>query len=397
MANNKLTAAAVNAARFEGTSRKLFDGNGLFLHVTPSGRYWRLKFRWGGRERLISLGVYPETSLAQARQRRDEARRQLDAGIDPAAQRRAEKAARASAASFEAVAREWYQEKHAYEVVESHARRNLRRLEQYAFPAFGARPIAELEPPEVLDALRRIERKGYVESAHRVKTLVSQVMRYAVATGRARRDVTADLSDALRSAKPQHHRAIVDPDELAGLLRAVDAYAGAPTTAAALCLASLAPVRPGELRAARWADIDLEAAQWTLTAKGGHSLIVPLSRQAVAVLAEQRERTGRNAYVFPSARTRSRPVSNATVNAALARLDFGDRMTGHGWRATFRTLAVERLGFGVEIVEMQLGHRVRDVHGVAYNRTTWLAERRDLMQRWADYLDMLRGAGGTDE
>lgn len=394
---NKLSASEVKAAQATDRSWKLFDGGGLFLHVTPKGRYWRLKYRWGGRERLLALGVYPDVTLKRAREKRDDARELLDDGIDPSARRKAEKAARrnASAATLETVAREWYEGKHRREVVATHAGRNLRRLEVHVFPRLGSRPIAEVEPPEVLEALRRIERLGHVETAHRVKTLVSQVIRYAVATGRARRDVTADLCDALKTARPKHHAAIVDPGELGTLLRVIDAYGGQPATRGALQLAPLVAVRPGELRRARWADIDLDAARWEVTAKGGTSLVVPLSRQAVDVLRDMEPVSGRSEWVFPSNRGQDRPMSDATINAALTRLDYGDKMKAHGWRAVFRTLAVERLQAPVEVVEMQLGHRVRDVHGQANNQTQWLEQRAELMQRWADYLDQLR-AGGAD-
>lgn len=390
---NKLTDAQIRGASPAERTFKLADGEGMFCEVTPSGaRRWRLKYRYGGKERLLSLGTYPGTSLAAARAKRDACRRQLDQGLDPSAERRREKAAQAASAAsaFADVAREWYEHKHRAEVVASHAARNLRRLEQHVFPTLGRRPVAEITAPEVLEPLRRIERKGHIETAHRVKTLVSQVMRYAVATGRAERDVTADLRDALKAAKPNHHAAIVDPDELGGLLRAIDTYSGQPATCAALKLAPLVALRPGELRTLRWDCIDWDNAQATVVQKGGSDLIVPLSRQALEILREIEPLSGRGEFLFPSARGGGRPLSDMTINAALAHLGYGERMKAHGWRAAFRTLAVERLGAPVEIVEMQLGHRVRDVHGKAYNRTQWLTERAEWMQRWADYLDRLR-------
>ncbi|MQM38447.1 Prophage integrase IntA [wastewater metagenome] len=369
------------------------DGKGLSLLVTPKGgKWWRFRYRYGGKQRMLSLGTYPETSLKQARDKRDEARGLLDDGVDPSAHRKATRAAQAEATAntFEALAREWYESKHSAEVVAEHAERNLRRLEQYAFPTLARTPVREINPPEVLDALRRIVDQGKVETAHRVKALIGQVMRYAIATGRAERDPTPDLRDALPPSRPTHHAALVKPDEVAPLLRTIDDYGGQPATRAALRLAPMLIVRPGELRKAEWADFDMERGEWATTAKGGVPLVVPLPRQALDVLRELEPITGRGSYVFPSVRGKGRPMSNNTINAALKRMGYGDEMTGHGFRAMARTILVERLGFPVEIVEMQLGHRVRDVHGRAYNRTQWLEDRRSMMQTWADYLDSLK-------
>ena len=389
---NKLSVKAVDAASYEARAYKMADGGGLTLYVQPTGKYWWFRYRYAGKEKTISFGPYPQTTLKQARQRRDDARKLLTDGVDPSAHRRAAKVARARAAdnTFRAVAIEWYEDVHKREVVEAHATRNLRRLEVYAFPLLARRPVGEIEPPEILEVLRRIQRKGHLETAHRIKTVISKVFRYAVSTGRAQRDMTADLKGAIPPAKETHFPAITDPDELGHLLRAIDGYSGQPSTSAALRLSPILMARPGELRAARWDSIDFDAEEWHVTAKGGTPLMVPLPRQALAILEEMEPISGHREYVFPAARGADRPISNNTLNAALKRMDYGGRMTGHGFRATARTLLVERLGHPVEIVEMQLGHRVRDVHGRAYNRTQWLDDRRAMLQAWADYLDELR-------
>jgi len=390
---NKLTAVAVKAAASADHAHKLADGGGLTLVVKPPSAYWHFRYRFVGKEQTLALGVYPQVTLQQARQQRDEARILLDKGINPTANRRAAKAARSEAAdnSFQAIALEWFETKHRPEVVESHSSKSKRRLEQYAFPLLGRRPISEIEPPEVLEALRRIENSGHVETAHRVKTLIGQVFRYAISTSRAQRNVTVDLEGALRSSKTRHHAAITDPVEVGPLLRAIDSYKGMPATCCALRLAPLLMVRPGELRQAKWCDVDLQAAEWQVVAKGDHPLLVNLPAQAVAILREMEPLSGGEAFVFPSNRGKGRPLSNGTVNSALRSLGYGgETMSGHGFRAMARTILVERLGFPVEIVEMQLGHRVSDMHGRAYNRVQWRDERREMMQVWADYLDTLR-------
>lgn len=389
-----LTDKQIKATKPGEKPRKVADGGGLYLEVMPTGsRLWRLKYRHGGKEKRLSFGAYPTVTLKDARERRREAKRLLAEGVDPSAHRRAARAAQvaSSANTFKALALEWYEHKHSHEVVEAHGVRSLRRLESYAFPLLGLRPVEEIQPPEILEVLRRIERRGHVETAHRVKTLIGQVFRYGVATGRATRDLTADLRDALKPAKVRHYAAITDPAEIGPLLRAIDGYTGQPATYCALRLAPMLLVRPGELRAARWADIDLDAAEWHLVTKGGHRLLVPLPRQAVEILREMQPLSGRWEFVLPSTRGKGRPLSENTVNAALRRLGFDkETMTGHGFRAMARTVLVERLGQPVELVEMQLGHRVRDVHGRAYNRTQWVEQRRAMLQSWADYLEALR-------
>ncbi|MCA7966629.1 phage integrase central domain-containing protein [Burkholderia cenocepacia] len=382
---------------------KLFDGGGLFLLVTPAGqRYWRLKYRAAGKEKLLALGVYPEVTLATARRKRDEAREKLAAGIDPSEAKKAEKrTVRLNAEnSFEAVAREWHA-KYAPTWSESHGDRILRRLEVDAFPWIGGKPVADLAPPDVLDALRRVEKRGALETAHRLHANISQVCRYAVATGRAQRDVTADLRGALPPVQQEHMAALTDPKQVAELLRAIDGYQGTFPVICALRLAPLLFQRPGELRAAEWAELDLDAGIWEIpsdrmkrTKQGkasGGAHIVPLSSQAVAVLRELHALTGSGRFLFPSVRTKDRPMSDNTINGALRRLGYGgDTMTGHGFRAMARTILDEVLGLPAAIIEAQLAHAVKDPLGRAYNRTAHLPQRREMMQRWADYLDQLK-------
>ena len=389
-----LTAKEVAAARYEGKPRKLFDGGGMFLHVTDKGKYWRLKYRLNGKEKLVSLGVYPGVGLRDARQKREDARRAVAVGIDPSVQRKAERAAgkRVAADTFEAVAREWWEGVHRGQVVPKQSSNNLRRLEKYIFPYLGRFPVSKVTASELLVALRRIEHMGRIETAHRVRALCGKVFRYAVATERADRDVATDLKDALQgTGTPKHHPALVDPESLGGLLRAIEAYAGEPATVAALKLAPLLFARPGELRKMRWEDVDLDAGTWDYQpGKGGAPMVTPLPRQAVAILREMYEQTGPEGYVFPSNRGRDRPLSENTLNAALRYMGHGGKMTAHGFRATARTILAERLNVPAEWIEMQLGHAVRDANGRAYNRTQWLDQRCEMLQTWADYLDNLQ-------
>ena len=390
---DKLSAATVRSAAYRDRPFKLFDGGGLFLHLQQAGRYWRLKYRFGGKEKLLALGVYPDVGLKDARQARDEARRLLAAGIDPSAHRQAQKAAQAAAAanSFEAVAREWWQEVHRHRVVFDHAERNLRRLELHIFPAIGQLPIHEVTAPRLLEALRQVERAGSIETAHRLRTLTGQVFRYGIATERAERDVAADLRDTLATTEVQHHPALVDPADLGPLLRAIEGYGGQPTTRAALRLAPILFVRPGELRKARWEDFRLDAGEWDYRpSKGGAPMVTPLPRQAVAIIGGMGPLSGPEGFVFRSLRGKGRPLSVNTLNAALHQMGYQGLMTAHGFRAVARTVLVERLNYSVEWVEMQLGHAVRDANGRAYNRTTYLKQRRGMLQAWADYLDSLR-------
>jgi integrase len=386
-----LTDTKARNANPKSKQFKLFDTDGLFLLVSPAGgKWWRFKYRFGGKEKLISLGTYPEVSLAQARGRRDEARKQVADGIDPSQTRQAMKAAKIqNESTFEVVAREWHT-KFTSTWTPGHAVTILSRLELNLFPWIGARPIIEIKAPELLMALRRIESRGALETAHRVRAICGQVFRYAVATGRAERDPAADLRGALPPVKPKHHSAITDPEKVAGLLRAIDSYQGSFVTKCALRLAPLLFVRPGELRKAEWTEIDFEAAEWNIPAekmKARQPHLVPLAHQSLEILQELHALTGSGKYIFPSPRTPKRPLSNNGVLSALRRMGFEkDEMTGHGFRAMARTILDEVLQVRPDFIEHQLAHAVRDPLGRSYNRTTHLEERRKMMQTWADYL-----------
>ena len=392
-----LTDTEIRSVQFGDKPFKVFDERGLFLLVTPSGgKWWRFKYRCNGKEKQLSLGVYPDVGLKAARKRRDEARERVAAGIDPSEHRKAVKSAQADrlANSFEIVAREWF-EKYSPSWAANHGPRVIRRLEHDIFPCIGARPIAELKAPELLAAVRRLENRGVLETAHRALATCGQVLRYAIATGRAERDLSRDLRGALTPVKGEHFAAITDPKRVGELLRALDGYQGTLTVRCALRLAPLVFVRPGELRAAEWAHIDFDAAEWRYTvSKTGTEHIVPLSKQAVAILREIQSLTGKGQYVFPSGRSPRRPMSDNAILAAMRRMGIAkDEMSGHGFRATARTILDEVLGFRPDLIEHQLAHAVRDPNGRAYNRTTHLPERRKMMQAWSDYLDKLAREG----
>ncbi len=391
-----LSALAIRNAR--PGDKPLRDGGGLYLLIQDSGRHlWRLDYRHQGKRKTLSAGVYPDTTLAAARATRDSARKLLAAGVDPSEHRKAEKLAgeEQAANSFEAIAREWLA-KYSPTWAASTGDKIASRFERDLFPWLGRRPIATITPKELLAVVHRIADRGATETAHRALRSCGQVFRYAIATGRAERNPASDLRGALPPIREAAHRAaIVDPAALGGLLRAIDSYQGEFPTRCALRLAPLVFVRPGELRQAEWAEIDLAAAEWNIPAakmKTREAHLVPLAPQAVAILQELHALTGRGRYVFPNPRTGSRPMSNNGVLAALRRMGYGkDEMTGHGFRATARTLLDEVLHFRPDYIEHQLAHAVRDPNGRAYNRTAHLAERRKMMAAWADYLDTLRG------
>ncbi len=389
-----LTDTAIRNAKPGEKPAKIFDERGLFLLVTPTGgKWWRLRYKFDGKEKLLSLGTYPDTSLKDARTRRDDARKLLADGVDPGENRKAVKAARQvrAANSFEVVAREWYA-KQAPNWAEHHGDRIIRRFERDIFPWIGGRPIADVTAPELLSAVQRIENRGAVETAHRALGNCGQVFRYAVATGRALRDPSGDLRGALPPVKGEHFAAVTEPKQAAELLRTLDGYQGTLTVACALRLAPLVFVRPGELRAAEWADIDLEAAEWRYhVTKTNSDHIVPLATQAVAILRELHALTGTGRFVFPGARSNGRPMSDNAILAAMRRMGIGkDEMSGHGFRAMARTILDEVLGFRPDFIEHQLAHAVKDPNGRAYNRTAHLGERQKMMQAWADYLDKLK-------
>jgi integrase len=392
-ATNKLSSRQIEAFKYTEKPVKLFDGGGLFLHVTKTGKYWRLKYRHLGKEKVLSIGPFPMVSLQAARKRRDESRRLLQQGVDPFAHKRAEVRQRgiSEANTFEKIAYEWYEQVHKHKVTLGHSKRNLERLQKYVFPKIGNYPINEITPPILLEVLRELENRGIIETAQRVKSLCSQVFRYGVATMRAQRDPAADLKGILRTSPEKHLPAITDPKEIGPLLRAIDAYPGHPSVCNALKLAPYLFCRPNELRQMKWGDLDLEDKIWNYQpSKGGLPLQTQLPFQAVEILTEQRHLSSSSVFVFPSIRTLARPISNGTLSAALARLDYRGTMTVHGFRAMARTILAERLAFPVEVIEMQLGHNVKDTLGRAYNRTTFLKQRGEMLQTWADYLDGLR-------
>lgn len=397
-----LTDAAVRNAKPgvkpDGTATptpyKMGDAGGMYLEVAPTGgKWWRLKYRFGGKEKRLALGVYPSITLAEARKRRDEARRLLAQGIDPGEHRKLTKnTPEQDADSFEAVAREWFA-KFAPGWVPTHSEKIIRRLERDIFPWIGGRPVGQITAPELLAVLRRIEARGRLETAHRAHQNCGAVFRYAVATGRAERDPSGDLRGALPPASKRHHAAVIDPKAIAELLRVLDGYTGSFVTACALRLAPLVFVRPGELRRAEWAEIDLDAAEWRIPAakmKMRAPHVVPLADQALAILRELHPLTGRGRYVFPGARSADRPMSENTVNAALRRLGYDkDVMTGHGFR-TLASTTLHEQGWPSDIIERQLAHAERNKIKAAYNRAEHLPERRKMMQAWADYLDSLK-------
>jgi len=395
-----LTDIAIRNAKPADRPRRIADEAGLYLEVSPAGgKLWRLKYRFGGKEKRLALGVYPIVGLKEARDRRDAARKLLAAGVDPGEHRKAEKVAgeRRAASSFEVIAREWFG-KLAPTWASTHSIKVIQRLEDYLFPWLGARPIADVAAPELLACLRRVEERGAFESAHRTLQHCGQIFRYAIATGRAERNPAADLRGALSPVNPTHRAAITNPAEIGALLRAIHDYHGTPVTRCALRLAPMLFVRPGELRTMGWGELDLDANEWNIPAgkmKMREPHLVPLAAQAVAILRELQPLTGNSQYVFPCARSPRRPLSNMALNAALRRMGYGkDEMTGHGFRAMARTVLDEVLGFRPDFIEQQLAHAVRDPLGRAYNRTKHLPERRKMMQAWADYLDGLRDGRG---
>jgi integrase len=387
-----LNEARIRASRPKDRPYKVFDERGLFLLVTPSGgRLWRFRYRLRGVEKLLTLGAYPDVSLKRAREKREDARKLVADEVDPSAKRQAERTAQAD--TFEAIATEWLNLQRAKLVAETISILEA-RLKTYLYPYLGSRPISAIAVQELLGVLRRIEARGKNETAHRVRSLASRVWRYAVATGRAERDITTDLRGALAPVKARNFASIIEPARVGELLRAIHGYQGHGVVAAlALKLAPLVFVRPGELRAAEWSEFDLDGAEWRIPAarmKMGEQHIVPLSRQSVEILRELHPLTSRGRYVFPSLLTRDRPMSENTINAALRRLGYGgDVQTGHGFRSMASTLLNEQ-GFPPDVIELQLAHADRNKVRAAYNKAQRLVERRTMMQVWSDYLDRLR-------
>jgi integrase len=366
------------------------------LLIRPDGaKWWRFDYSFTGLRRTISMGTYPDVSLAAARDRRHEARRLLTDGKDPSFVRRYERrqAKYAATQRFEEVALEFLDQRSA--AVDPGTDERLRTvLRLHVFPQIGARPVGDIEPPDLLPLLRAIEDRGHHDTAHRVKQLCGQIFRYAIATGRAKRDPSADLRGALAPVIVKHHAAITNPKELGGLLRAIDALRLLSTNAIALQLAPLVFVRPSELRTAEWKELDLDGCLWRIPAtkmKMRVEHLVPLSRQAVALFEDARKHAKKSRYVFPGLRSIERPMSDMTLNAMLRRIGYTvDEMTAHGFRATARTLLDEVLRFSPDVIEAQLAHTPRGALGDTYARAKYLEERTRMMQRWSDYLDALK-------
>ena len=389
-----LTDAAVRSAKPKEKPYKLADERGLFLLVNPSGsKYWRLKFRVDGKEKLLSFGTYPEVRLREARERRDEAKKLMAAGVDPAENRKAQKAARVEEVSnsFEVLCREWLIQR-SDTVEPAQTAKTLARMEKDVFPWLGRRPIADITAPEILSVLRRIDERGARYTAHRVRSEISRAFRYAIATGRAQRDPCPDLKGAIQPVKTEHMPAITNPKEAGELMRAIDGFRGTFVVKCALQLAPLLFVRPGELRKALWEDFDLDKGEWRyLVSKTQTDHLVPLSAQAISILRELHPLTGHLRYVFPG-RDPQKAMSEAAINAALRRMGYDTQreITGHGFRAMARTILHEELHFKPEVIEHQLAHKVPDALGAAYNRTRFIKERREMMQKWADYLFLIK-------
>lgn len=414
--SDKAIRALIKQAQTQGKPAKASDGGGLLIEARPTGAgWWRLRYRWQGREQMLSLGTYPETGLALARQKRREALKLLAEGTNPSEARKDAKAATQAQSevqakieageplpgTFAAVAMEWLDTVHRAKCSTSHADRTQARLQNDVLPWLGARPIGAIEAPEVLACLRRVEARGAIETAHRIKDACGQVFRFGVATGQCTRNPAADLRDALKPVPTRHLAALVEPAQVGPLLRDMAGYVGHPVTRAALALSALLLLRPGELRHLEWAWLDTDVATLTLPAElmkrtkdgkaNGVPHVVPLAPQALAVLHSLHPLTGHGRYVFPALTTGERCMSENTVRSALRRLGYGnEEMTAHGFRAMARTMAAERLGIAAEVIEAQLAHAVPDALGRAYNRTQFLAQRRELMTKWADYLDSLR-------
>lgn len=396
-----LSDTACRTAKPQDKAYKKADSGGLFLLIKPNGgKYWRMKYRFGGTEKLLSFGTYPLISLADAREMRDRAKRHLLSGTDPASVKKHEKRQiiQNTQNTFKAVALEWHEvKKNGWSA--NHAGTVLRRLEKEIFPHLGTRPIADIDPPELLESLKRIEKRGALEVAARSKQICGQVFRYGIQTGRCSRDPSADLKGALKVHKTEHFAAI-DIREVPELLHAIELndarlYA---RTRRAIKLSMLTFVRPGELRQATWDEIDFDAAEWLIPAermKMKRAHIVPLSKQAIEILREQQEESGylNTPYVFPSQTKPRKPMSDGTVNVALKKLGYHGRMNAHGFRALARTAIREKLNYEPDVIEAQLAHKAAGPLGEAYNRAQFLDKRVVMMQDWANYLDTLASQG----
>lgn len=392
-----LTDMKVRNAKAKDKLYRLFDGRGLYLEVNPNGgKYWRFKYIFEGRERRMGFGVYPDIGLSDARERREEARKLVAKGVDPAEQRKAEKASRAGGDSFETIAREWHA-RNLHTWTEKHGAAILRRLELNMFPWLGKKPIDHIKAPHLLEVLQRMEARGALETAHRVRAVCGQVFRYAIVTGRLETDPSINLRGAIPPPKHQHFPTILDPKEIGGLLRAIDGYEGSFMVKCALQLTPLLFVRPGELRHAEWAEFNLDKGEWRIPAekmKMRAPHIVPLSKQAVRILRQLEPLTNHGSlarYLFPSVRSMLKPMSDNTLLAALRRMGYEKEViVTHGFRAMASSHLNEQ-GWNRDAIERQLAHGERNTVRAAYNHAEYLPERRKMMQAWADYLDELRG------
>ena len=390
-----LTVTTIKNSKPKSKAYRLFDEKGLYIEISPKGgKWWRFKYRFDGKEKRISLGTYPEISLKDARDRRDESRTFVASGIDPSEHRKASKLSKlnTNSNSFEVIAREWHI-KQSLTWSESHTKRIINRLVNDIFPWLGSLPISEITPPQLLDVIRKIENRGAIESAHRALNTCGQIFRFAIATGRAERNPSSDLKGALSPVKKENFAAITEPTEVGEFLRVINNYQGTHTVCSALKLAPLVFARPGELRKAEWKDINFETAEWRYRAsKTNPNHIVPLSNQAISILKNIHPLTGHGRFIFPCARNPKgdRPMSDNAILSAFRRMGIEqDQMTGNGFRTMARTILDEVLGFRPDFIEHQLAHAVRDPNGRAYNRTAHLKERKEMMQQWADYLENL--------
>ncbi len=393
----KLSDPAVRKAKPEAKPYKMADGGGLYLLVQPhGGKWWRLKYRYAGKEKMLSIGVYPDVSLSDARERREDARKLLANGGDPGAAKQTKKRQTkiAAANTFEAVAREWV-ENRANDWTEGHKALTLRTLEQDAFPSLGRRPIAEITPAELLDTARAIEKRGALEIASRVLQRCSSVFRYGIATSRCNSNPATELRGALKSPKRAHYTTI-EKGGFPQLLRDIDGYQGSPFTTYALQLMALTFTRTSELIEAEWREIDLDKAEWLIPAermKMRRPHLVPLSQQAVAVFREAAKLSGDRQHVFPNRNDPAKPASKAVILRALGRMGYTGKMTGHGFRSAASTMLNEhksKWGIHRDVIELQLAHVEKNASRAAYNFAEYLDERRAMMQQWADYLDKLK-------
>ncbi|WP_316901223.1 integrase arm-type DNA-binding domain-containing protein [Pseudodesulfovibrio indicus] len=393
-----LTDAKVKAAKPKSKEYTLNDSEGLSLVVNPKGRkWWRFRYQINGKRTMLSLGAYPYVSLQEARLKRGDLKTLIAKGYDPSRKRKEDKRKASASEAFEAIAREWFGKQVDSGWSERHAKTTMERMEKNVFPFIGERAISDLGVDDMLNVVQRCEKRGAVESARRVRQIMSQIFRYAVAAGRADRDPAADIKGAIPPArKVQHHPSITDPKKIGPLLRAIETFSGTLVVQCALKLAPLLFVRPGELRHAEWHEVDLEAREWRIPEekmKGGSPHIVPLSTQAVEILTEVHQLTGPSGYVFPSIRTTARPMSENTINVTLRRLGYDKtEMTGHGFRSMASTLLNEH-GWHKDAIERQLAHTPKDKVRASYNYAEHLAERKRMMQAWADYLDSLKSGG----